>query len=123
VARIELFLVALSCAILLLPTYARSTETGARSGGAVSEEVPSEPVMTAQVISLTGPARVSSVHGRCYLVRDDSASIVMKVGQALRNGDVIDLDENGAVTIRASGKTTVMLRRSNGRFFKLEMRP
>ena len=79
--------------------------------------------MTAQVISLTGASRVSSVRGRCYLVRDDTASVVMKVGQALRNGDVVDLDENGAVTIRASGRTTVTLRRSNGRFFKLEIRP
>lgn len=82
----------------------------------------SEPVMVTEVIAFKAPARVVSLRGTCYLVRNDTPSKAMRAGEVLLDGDVIDLDDDCEIKIMASANRDVLLRRRDGRFFKIEMK-
>jgi hypothetical protein len=82
----------------------------------------SVPLMVTQIVSLKGPATLSYVHGVCYIVRDETGSETPRKGEALRDGDLLDLDDDCSVRIHSSGRPDIKLRRENGRFFKLEIK-
>jgi len=82
------------------------------------------PLLVPQIITLSGPAKLSRVSGACYVVRGEGG-LPAQEGTVLQDGDVVDLGnagENGAVSIQA-GKSDIVLKRENGRFFKLQIRP
>jgi hypothetical protein len=82
----------------------------------------SVPLMTAQIVSIKGGARLRAVHGVCDIVRDDTGSESVREGEPLRDGDLLDLNDNCSVTIRSSAKQDLVLRRENARFFRLEIK-
>lgn len=82
-------------------------------------------LLVPQPLTLRGPAKLSSVSGACYIVRGEGG-VIAQQGAVLQDGDVLDLgnaEDNGSVAIQATGKSDVVLRRSMGRFFKLQIRP
>ncbi len=83
----------------------------------------SVPIMVTQIITIKGPAKLSHVHGVCYLVRDETGSERPRQGAPLRNGDLLDLGDDCSVRIHSSGKPDIVLRRENGRFVKIEIKP
>jgi len=83
------------------------------------------PLLVPQIITLRGPAKLSRVSGACYVVRGEGG-LPAQEGTVLQDGDVMDLGnagENGAVSIQSAGKSDLVLKRDNGRFFKLQIRP
>jgi hypothetical protein len=82
-------------------------------------------LLVPQVITLRGPAKLSRVSGACYVVRGEGG-LPAQEGTLLQDGDVVDLGnagENGAVSIQSAGKSDIVLKRGNGRFFKLQIGP
>lgn len=82
-------------------------------------------LLVPQTLTLRGPATLSSVSGTCYVVRGEGG-VIAQQGAVLQDGDVLDLgnaEDNGSVAIHATGKSDIVLRRSMGRFFKLQIRP
>jgi hypothetical protein len=89
----------------------------------VTDQQLSVPLMTAQIVSIKGAARLRAVHGVCFIVRDDTGSEAAREGESLRDGDLLDLgDDDCSVKIRSSAKSDIVLRRENGRFFRLEIK-
>ena len=83
------------------------------------------PLLVPQVVTLRGPAKLSSVSGACFIVRGEGGAPAQQ-GAVLQDGDVLDLGnagENGSVSIRSGGKADLVLLRARGRFFKLQIRP
>jgi hypothetical protein len=83
------------------------------------------PLLVPQIITLRGPARLSRVSGACFVVRGEGG-LPAQEGTILQDGDVVDLGNagaSGAVSIHSAGQSDVVLKRDNGRFFKLQIRP
>jgi hypothetical protein len=55
-------------------------------------------------------------------VRDETGSETPRKGEAVRDGDLLDLDDDCSVGIHSSGRPDIKLRRENARFFKLEIK-
>lgn len=87
-----------------------------------SEEALSVPLLVEQVISVKGMAKLADVHGVCYIVRDETGSFNPAAGQLLRDGDLLDLGNDCTLTIRSSAQSDVVLRRENGRFFRVKIK-
>lgn len=97
------------------PRQVRSASATERSGA---------PLLVPQTVTLKGPAKLSGVSGTCYVVRGEGG-LPAQEGTVLQDGDVMDLGnarDNGMVSIQSAGKS-VVLKRQNGRFFKLQIRP
>jgi hypothetical protein len=106
-------------------TQAAEHEQQARPAPHQAAEPSGTPLLVPQIITLRGPAKLSRVSGACYVVRGEGG-LPAQEGTVLQDGDVVDLGnagENGAVSIQAAGKSDVVLKRENGRFFKLQIRP
>lgn len=83
------------------------------------------PLLVPQIITLRGPVKLTRVSGACYVVRGEGG-LPAQEGIVLQDGDVVDLGnagENGAVSIQSAGKSVIVLKRDNARFFKLQIRP
>jgi len=109
-------------------------------GGCTSAPQPAEPprqarpaaaeqggarLLVPQTLTLRGPAKLSRVMGACYVVRGEGG-LPAQEGTVLQDGDVVDLGnagENGSVGIHSAGRSDIVLKRQNGRFFKLQIRP
>ncbi len=92
---------------------------------AAQHPAPEPGLLVPQTLTVRGPAMLSSVSGACYIVRGEGGAIAQQ-GAVLQDGDVLDLgnaEDNGAVAIHSTGKSDIVLRRSMGRFFKLQIRP
>lgn len=82
------------------------------------------PLLVPQTLTLRGPAKLSRVSGACYVVRGEGG-LPAQAGTVLQDGDVVDLGnaaDNGTVSIQSAGKSDIVLKRDNGRFFKLQIR-
>lgn len=88
----------------------------------ISDQRLSVPLMVEQIVSLKGPAKLSYVHGTCYIIRDDTGSQIAVAAVPLRNGDLLDLNEDCSVKIHQSRKSDITLRRENGRFFRFDIK-
>lgn len=91
---------------------------------AAQHPAPEPGLLVPQALTLRGPATLSSVSGACYIVRGEGG-VIAQQGAVLQDGDVLDLgnaEDNGSVTIQVTGKSDIVLRRSMGRFFKLQIR-
>jgi len=110
------------------PEQARAATQGhAPAQHAPAQHPTAEPggLLVPQTLTLTGPAKLSSVSGACYIVRGEGG-VIAQQGAVLQDGDVLDLgnaEDNGSVAIHATGKSDIVLRRSMARFFKLQIRP
>ncbi len=96
-----------------------------RQARAAQHPAPEPGLLVPQTLTLRGSAMLSSVSGPCYIVRGEGGAIAQQ-GAVLQDGDVLDLgnaEDNGAVAIHSTGKSDIVLRRSMGRFFKLQIRP
>src|SRR6185312_6972185 len=99
-------------------------EQQARPAPHQAAEPSGTPLLVPQIITLTGPAKLSRVSGTCYVVRGEGG-LPAQEGTVLQDGDVVDLGY-GRERSRASiqgGKSDIVLKRENGRFFKLQIRP
>lgn len=91
------------------------------TGDGTEEEMLEHPLLTAEVIQLSGRSQLSAVSGTCYIIRQESASEIAQVGEVLRDGDLMDFGNDCRATISTTNKSTINLSRDNGRFFRIEL--
>lgn len=103
----------------------QASATAAKQARAPQHPAAEPGLLVPQTLTLRGPAVLSSVSGACYVVRGEGGAVAQR-GAVLEDGDVVDLgnaEDNGVVAIHSTGKSDIVLRRSMGRFFKLQIRP
>ncbi len=88
----------------------------------MTSEDASNAFLVAQIISIRGGATLGDVHGVCYVVRQEAPHKVLVDGDVLRDGDLLDLGDDCSLKITSSAQPDVLLRRGNGRFFKLQIK-
>ena len=120
--RISFSEIALSVALVTMGDVRVQSEEKSTSDPptTLTEDV-SVPLMTAQVVSVKGVAKLSYVRGTCFLVRDETASRPPAEGEVLHDGDLLDLSDDCTIKIKGATGPELVLQRSNGRFFKVHI--
>jgi hypothetical protein len=91
------------------------------AGADEASVVPAEGVggmASAKVLSVAGRPTVKYMSGACQLIRNPAPSPALKTGMWLKDGDVLDLGNDCAMTIAVSGHHSLELTRSGGRYYR-----